>query len=242
MARRKVTRGAPPQLARSTRKGGAARGSSSGSDDPNFLSTYFREMSALDVMTAEEERAAAMKIVNYRTEYWKAILSYPPFIDGIVALIEAEVDAEDGPTAELLDMRQASRALRDRETRSNKDGYHAAAQGLAEKMSDLDVDGIVADMIAADINTVDAGQRYGTTMAVVPPRAGSRPFKAYVERIRQGARALRHAKNRFIKCNLRLVVSIARRFNHGRMPLGDLIQEGNVGLMKAVERFDHNKS
>jgi RNA polymerase primary sigma factor len=44
-----------------------------------------------------------------------------------------------------------------------------------------------------------------------------------------------------VKSNLRLVVSIARRFNHGRMPLQDLIQEGNIGLMKAVDRFDHRK-
>jgi len=36
-------------------------------------------------------------------------------------------------------------------------------------------------------------------------------------------------------------VSIARRFNHGRMSLQDLIQEGNIGLMKAVDRFDHRK-
>jgi len=46
-------------------------------------------------------------------------------------------------------------------------------------------------------------------------------------------------KNRFVAANLRLVVSIARRYNRGRMPLIDLIQEGNLGLIKAVERFDH---
>jgi RNA polymerase primary sigma factor len=37
------------------------------------------------------------------------------------------------------------------------------------------------------------------------------------------------------------VVSIARRYNRGRLPLIDLIQEGNIGLMKAVERFDHSR-
>jgi RNA polymerase primary sigma factor len=37
------------------------------------------------------------------------------------------------------------------------------------------------------------------------------------------------------------VVSIARRYNRGRLPLIDLIQEGNIGLMKAVERFDHTR-
>ena len=44
-----------------------------------------------------------------------------------------------------------------------------------------------------------------------------------------------------MKANLRLVVSIARRFNHGRLPLADLIQEGNIGLMKAVERYDYRR-
>ncbi len=51
----------------------------------------------------------------------------------------------------------------------------------------------------------------------------------------------RSVKNDFVKANLRLVVSIARRFNFGRMPLADLIQEGNIGLIKAVERYDFRR-
>lgn len=252
MARRKVTRGAPPQLARSSRtttwpkstqkaKAGKVRAPKGEADSANFLSVYFREMSDLDVMSAEQELAAATQIFNLRKEYWLAILAYPPFMDGIVAFIEGKIDAEEVPTKELRTLRKASRNLRDRETRAHKDGFDAAVLALTERMLDLDTDNIIADKLAADITSIEAGTRHGLEVEVKPPREGSRPFMSYASDIRRAARRQRTAKNGFVKANLRLVVSIARRFNHGRMPLQDLIQEGNIGLMKAVDRFDYRK-
>jgi RNA polymerase primary sigma factor len=54
-------------------------------------------------------------------------------------------------------------------------------------------------------------------------------------------RSLNQAKAEMIEANLRLVISIAKRYVHRGVPFLDLIQEGNIGLMKAVERFEYRK-
>src|SRR6476646_2732870 len=55
--------------------------------------------------------------------------------------------------------------------------------------------------------------------------------------VEEGERAMQH----FINANLRLVVSIARKYGRSQMPMLDLIQEGNTGLIRAVEKFDYAK-
>ena len=64
---------------------------------------------------------------------------------------------------------------------------------------------------------------------------------AWGEKINRGQREIETAKKELINANLRLVVSIAKRFANRGMHFFDLIQEGNIGLMRAVEKFEYKK-
>jgi RNA polymerase sigma factor (sigma-70 family) len=67
------------------------------------------------------------------------------------------------------------------------------------------------------------------------------PGRATREELEWLAEEGRKAVDRFITANLRLVVSIARKYGRAQMPMLDLIQEGNTGLIRAVEKFDYTK-
>jgi RNA polymerase nonessential primary-like sigma factor len=65
--------------------------------------------------------------------------------------------------------------------------------------------------------------------------------KQYAADLRAIVRDGRRARNHLLEANLRLVVSLAKRYTGRGMPLLDLIQEGNLGLIRAVEKFDYTK-
>ena len=66
-------------------------------------------------------------------------------------------------------------------------------------------------------------------------------FKKLVNRIQKGERESRIAKKEMVEANLRLVISIAKKYTNRGLQFLDLIQEGNIGLMKAVDKFEYRR-
>ncbi len=66
-------------------------------------------------------------------------------------------------------------------------------------------------------------------------------LRSHLERVEAAEKGCAHAKNELVKANLRLVVSIAKRYINRGLSFLDLVQEGNIGLMKAVDRFEYQR-
>jgi len=210
-----------------------------GDDEPaSFLAMYFRDMAELDVLRPEQEFETARKIEELELDLWRTILAFSPGADWVMDRVESAVEK---PVLEAKPYRLAAEGARHKSSIPARSRFDKAGLRLATKLRAIDIDRLFLEAALTEIQRVGRATRGLPFEGTVPFSTTTKAFGEYVKVVAQKAFQLKVAKNEFVKANLRLVVSIARRFNHGRLPLADLIQEGNIGLMKAVERYDYRR-
>ncbi|MCS6901285.1 MAG: sigma-70 family RNA polymerase sigma factor [Myxococcales bacterium] len=213
------------------------------------LARYFRDMATHEVMGPDEELKTAMQVEETEVEHWVALLSFLPAAEYLLNNLEKQIAAlheEDRPpTPQIAELRKLLKVARKgnfKLSAADQRRWTEESTALARAIRLPDSDRIwmasalsTARKLACETEIDDEESGLHSLVSLHP---GARRWLRKVESTYQRQMM---AKNRFVRANLRLVVSIARRYNRGRLPLIDLIQEGNIGLMKAVERFDHTR-
>ena len=220
--------------------------------DSDGVRLYFDQISRVPLLRATEERALCARIETARHALAAAVLAVPAGrrrIAALAAAVRAGAAAPDqlfespegrvlGPfdiTAALATLAGAQRqaaaltrvdsARAKRLSASRRVGLRQQAERtfseLAHRLTGVPLRPAVVEAFAAE-----------TTVG--PPSMA-------IERVRTRLGDLADLKRQLMEANLRLVVSIAKRYRHASLPLLDLVQEGNLGLMKAVDRFQYRR-
>ena len=211
------------------------------------LARYFRDMAVYAVMDPALELATAKEFEAAEIARWESVLAYPPALEMVARAVEAELASLPEPVtvAEFDKLRKLVKAYRKNRSkldRVSSKRWADTSAALARKLRALDADRLFIEAVDHELARTTRNDEVDEEVeSEEPGQVLSSGYRKYLVGVGRARDRLFRVKNRFVAANLRLVVSIARRYNRGRMPLIDLIQEGNIGLIKAVERFDHSR-
>ncbi len=237
-------------------------------DDPVLM--YLHEIGKVSLLTANDEKVLASrledarylaKIEGLRLKHYGR---YPPAVSITIYLLRHllaawptvdilvkrfEIDTTDSPIQIVADpkLRAAIDGVIDPElVKAIAEANGKNTSEVGRSLVDLSIDSrlLPSELLESIVDGTSWSQMASLTVDPVNPEflsnlhAKSQQLKAYFSEIK---RAASEAEKRLIEANLRLVVSVAKKYTGHGIPFLDLIQEGNIGLFRAVDKFQHRK-
>ena len=197
--------------------------------DRDTVRQYFHQISRVPLLKPREERALCEKIEGAQRALAAALLMVPmaatKLADLATAIRNGQTAVEEllqSPEGSTLKPEEISKALtRLALARRRAVGAGRQAELVERALVDVPLRPALIETMAAELEG-----------AAPTPR---------LRRVHQRLETVRALKAHLMEANLRLVVSIAKRYRHADLSLLDLVQEGNLGLMKAVDRFQYRR-
>jgi len=208
-------------------------------DADDHLAAYFRQLAEHDLLSPEDERELSQGIEDTEILTWERVLGRAEVVEHLLALVEPNLE-------QPVKFPKLQKAVEDvlAVKRGRKDPklvkrLVAAAKEAAVQLRTLDLDRVHIDAVVRELfrarQAALAGEESWWS------EGAAKEAGHYLDEVRQAHRDAMNLRDEFVRANLRLVVTMARRYDRGGMPLADLIQEGNLGLMHAVSRFDYRR-
>jgi RNA polymerase sigma factor (sigma-70 family) len=214
------------------------------------IAGYLRQIARVPMLTPREEQTLCQRIEAAQHALAASLLTVRQAADRISA--RADASLHDLAARDEVFLSPEGTPLSDADVRHAVDVLRSALRrGRGLMALDRPVQGLEG-------GCEKRLQRARASLAAVPRVLASVPFRpAFLEEHAAGVAALprslagtvvaerlgelRALKQRLVEANLRLVVAIAKRYRHTETPLLDRVQDGNIGLMKAVDRFQYRR-
>jgi len=216
------------------------------SQNYDSLKLYFKCISSFPVLSKQEETTLAKTISNKKTELIKELL-YIPFIQRKIYELsnlfssnpekakeilsdDEELDIEQIKEIFIKVSENVKKIMRRKKTRKD----------ILKTIFDIPLRDELTNMFIEELDHFKREIKKGSDLQITTGMSNEE-FLKHFKTIKQIFNEFTEAKNKMIESNLKLVISIAKKYTGRGLTLEDLVQEGNIGLMKAVDKFEYKK-